>query len=263
MLVTAEQGSGDQIQMARFLARVRQLVGRLTVECNHELYQLLLDSGVATSVVRRGEQRPAWDLKLPIMSLPLALGIRLEDLPACGFPYLQSTPTRLPPPAADLLNRASPGRRVGITWAGTPSNADDHERSCPLELFERVLRVPGVSWFSLQVGLREGDDERLRALGVPDIGQYLGSFADTAAALEHLDLVVAVDTSIVHLAGALGKPVCVALPFDPDWRWLAGRERTDTPWYPSMTLLRQQVLGDWYSVLDAVRRWLTEWSGGR
>jgi len=242
VLIRAEQGNGDQIQMVRFLPRVREASARVTLQCGPSLRNLFRDSGIADAVVERGAPPPRHDVAVPVMSLPLAFNTSLDDLRGYKLPYLRAHSGRLPPLVSEAINRTRPGKRVGLTWAGTPFNANDHNRSCPLAVFEPLIRIPGIDWFSLQVG-RDAETDRLREWGVTDLGPHIReSFAATAATLEQLDLVVAVDTSIAHLAGALRKPTCVALPFDPDWRWL--RAYPDSPWYLEIVhLFRQTSLG--------------------
>jgi hypothetical protein len=151
------------------------------------------------------------------------------------------------------------GKRVGLVWAGNPAHRRDRMRSIALPLLAPLLRVPNVAFVSLQRELRPGDDAFLRenANCIP-LGDALGDFADTAAIMHELDVVVTIDSSVAHLAGAIGRPVWILLPFFPDWRWLLGRD--DSPWYPSARLFRQPAVGDWTSVVDRVRVALHEGS---
>jgi hypothetical protein len=139
--------------------------------------------------------------------------------------------------------------KVGVAWAGRPSHPDDHHRSIPLADLGSLAQVPDIRWFSLQKGLRAAD-AAAGSLPLTDWTRDLADFADTAALIANLDLVITVDTSLAHLAGALGKPVWVLLPYAPDWRWLL--DRADSPWYPTMRLFRQQKIGDWRAPVDAV-----------
>ena len=149
------------------------------------------------------------------------------------------------------------GQRVGIVWSGNSTHADDHNRSIALARMVPIFDVPDIQFVSLQKGLRDADAQTLAADSrLIDLAQHFADFNDTAAAIAALDLVISVDTSVAHLAGALGKPVWVLLPYCPDWRWLL--DRSDSPWYPTAELIRQPCIGDWDSVIEQVRRKLSE-----
>src|SRR5262249_50953627 len=148
------------------------------------------------------------------------------------------------------------GLKVGIAWAGNPHHRNDERRSIPLDRFSALFDIPGVRWFSLQVGARAGDLASLPPGRVNDLSPQLTDFAESAAVVANLDLVITADTAPAHLAGALGKPVWVLLPFNPDWRWFAAH--TDSPWYPSARLFRQGKPGDWESAIAAVQSALRE-----
>ena len=148
---------------------------------------------------------------------------------------------------------AGEGRAVGLVWAGNPQHENDHNRSIPFARCRPLLEVGGIRWFSLQVGHRTADLAGVD--GIADLAPQLDDFGETAAAIEALDLVITVDTSVAHLAGALGKPVWLLLPHVPDWRWLL--DRSDSPWYPTMRLFRQARRGDWDEVIVRVRAALT------
>jgi len=145
--------------------------------------------------------------------------------------------------------------RVGLVWAGSPGHGNDHNRSIDPELFRPLVETPGVAAYSLQVG-RDGDAGRVFGDAVTDLAPHLEDFAETAAAIAHMDLVISVDTAVVHLAGALGTMVWTLLPFNPDWRWMLNRD--DSPWYPSMRLFRQKKRKDWEAVIERVSRALAE-----
>lgn len=168
----------------------------------------------------------------------------METIPV-QIPYFSS-------PAASTRNLDSGGKRkVGIVWAGSPSHKNDQNRSTSLDYFKPLLDVEGFAFYSLQVGDQSQDINYFGLSGaLVDLSGDLDDFAATAAVLEKMDLIISVDTSVVHLAGALGKPVWTLLPFVPDWRWLLGRD--DSPWYPSMRLFRQNSPGDWQGVFDNV-----------
>jgi ADP-heptose:LPS heptosyltransferase len=191
------------------------------------------------------------------MSLPLAFKTDAESIPA-AVPYLA------PPPAAAAKwaqRLPQSGRlRVGLAWSGNPTHRNDRHRSIPLDRLAPLLDVPGVDFVSLQRDLREDDRRILQSLPrIASLGDTLADFADTAAILARLDLLIAVDTAVAHLAGSLAKPVWVMLPFLPDWRWMLARN--DCPWYPTARLYRQPALGDWDSVLAQMRRDLAVLAG--
>jgi ADP-heptose:LPS heptosyltransferase len=188
------------------------------------------------------------------MSLPFAFGTTLDDIPA-EVPYLRADAALRIRWEQRLPQTGAP--RIGIVWSGNPQHRNDRRRSIPLEIF-RALDPGGVQFVALQPQVRDTDRQALADWpGLLDAGPQLADFAQTAALLEALDVIVTVDTSVAHLAGALGKPVWVLLPYAPDWRWLLGRE--DSPWYPSARLYRQQMPGDWGSVLARVRADLKAW----
>jgi hypothetical protein len=185
-----------------------------------------------------------FDLHVPLMSLPHILQTRLNSIPD-EVPYLHA-PDEITPKLDSLLKPHSSVQRIGIVWGGNPSHPNDHNRSCSLSDFRPLADVPGIVLFCLQKGERKSELEHYLNRQVINLSEFLGDFADTAAVLMQLDLVVAVDTAVAHLAGALGKPVWLVLPFAPDWRWLLDRE--DSPWYPTMRIFRQRWPGDWQSV---------------
>lgn len=257
ILVRAEQGLGDTLQFARFLPLVSGLGGRVTFECQPELVRLLARQGLADRVLARGEPLGGFDLQAPLLSLPRLLGTTLRNLPN-RVPYLAAEPG-LAAAWADRLAGIS-GLRVGLVWGGNPANRIDGARSLPLELLAPLGRVGGVTWLSLQKG---PPADQLRTppagLAIRDLAPALRDFADTAALLAHLDLVVTVDTAVAHLAGALGRPVWLLLAAVADWRWL--RDRTTSPWYPSARLFRQPKPADWRALAEQVGEALATWTG--
>ena len=240
MLVHAEQGFGDSIQFARYLPMLAARGARVVLACARPLLRLLGRIEGVAAVVDRARPLPAYDVWVDQMSLPRLFGTRLDSVPAAGG-YLPGG--YLPGGTAPL----SGGRlRVGVVWAGNPGHHNDARRSVPFAALRPLLERPGIDWVSLQVGAREAD----RAGSVVGPAGVLADFSATAAAIEGLDLVIAVDTATAHLAGAMGRAVWVLLPFAPDWRWLCGRP--DSPWYRSMRLFRQGAPGDWAGVIGAV-----------
>jgi len=256
LLVWVEQGLGDTLQFARYLPAVKALGGtRGTVlfQTYAILLGLLLDTPGADRVLSEHDDLPAFDLQVPLLELPALFGGGPEAFPAPSA--LRPPPGHEPPPAlATLLASSSAGgpvRKAGLVWAGSAHHQDDVRRSLDPALLAPLGRVPGVRWFSLQVGAKEPPP----LPGLVDLGAHFRDFSDTAWALAHLDLVVTVDTAVAHLAGSMGLPVHLLLPFFPDWRWqLEGRT---TPWYPTVILHRQPAPGTWAPVLAQLAGELT------
>ena len=244
LLLHAEQGFGDGIQSACYAKLARERCSHVILECRTELKTLFEYSGVADAVMAFGEKVPPADFYTSVISLPGLLGITLENIPGQA-PYLQAPPARHLPPAR-------PGNfKVGLVWAGSPTHNDDAARSLPLAMLAPVLAVPGVTFFSLQMPVPKRDNLEIQL--VPNLVE-LGGFKDylaTASVVAAMDLVISVDTSVAHLAGALGKPVWTLVQFAPDWRWFQ-QFGEKTPWYPTMRLFRQSKRGDWPSVIAAV-----------
>lgn len=262
LLVHAEQGLGSAIQFARYVPRLPG--GRVILECHrplHRLFSRSLEGEGGVQVVVKGEPLPPAQCQAPLMSLPHLTGTTLSTIPA-DVPYLRADPA----PAAVWQKRiaalagALPGPRVGLVWAGNPRHENDHNRSLPAPVLATVLAplLSVATCFSLQVPGRPADLALLP--DVIDLAPELADFADTAAVIEALDLVISVDTAVAHLAGALARPVWLLLPFVPEWRWLLDRE--DCPWYPTMRLFRQPAAGDWRSVFERVTAALAGWTGG-
>jgi hypothetical protein len=229
------------------------------LEVQPSLVTLMRSLDGVAAVLARGDALPEFDLHCPLLSLPLACGTRLETIPASPA-YLRAEPQRVAAWRArlDARPQAEPGPRIGLICSGNPQYNKDRQRSVPLARFE-ALFAPGRDFVSLQKEFREEDREvlRRRADRMRSFADEIGDFADTAALIDCMDLVIAVDTAGAHLAAALGKPLWLLLPFAADWRWLRGR--TDSPWYPTARLFRQPRRGDWDSVLAAVGAALDEW----
>ncbi|MEX2113686.1 MAG: tetratricopeptide repeat protein, partial [Pirellulales bacterium] len=244
LLVHAEQGLGDTMQFVRYLPLVRQRGGRVILLVDAVLVQLLQQSG-CQDVYPHPRDLPDFDVQAPLMSLPGIFGTTLENIPA-EVPYLSADPGLVAVWNKRLSGIA--GYRVGICWQGNPSLDTDHIRSFPLAVMEPLARVPGVRLVSLQ---RMAGLNQLAGLAgkfdVVDLGPQFeneaGGFLNAAAVIANLDLVITADTAIAHLAGALGAPVWLALARQTDWRWL--RDRSDTPWYPTMRLFRRSATEDW------------------
>ena len=249
ILLTAEQGLGDTIQFARYVPLIAQSGARVVLEVPPELKTLLAGLAGVASCHARGDPLPAYDVHSPLGSLPLALKTEPATIPA-DIPYLHADEAHLAKWRPRL--EGLPGKRVALAWAGNVSHANDRNRSVDLALLEPLLALEGISFLSIQRELRGDDAERLaRHANVSHLGGDLSDMADTAALLTLADLTISVDTSVVHLAGSLGRPVWVMLPFAPDWRWtLTGAA---SPWYPQARLFRQPTLGDWPSVIATLR----------
>jgi Flp pilus assembly protein TadD len=250
ILVHDEQGFGDTLQFVRYLPMVRQRCGRVILETRRELLDLLRGFPGADERVERpaGHHPPvAADACVPLLSLPGIFGTTLETIPA-PVPYLHADPEKTNLWARRLQG---PELKIGMVWAGRLEHSNDRNRSCPLELFLPLMGLPGLRWFGLQKGpaAAQSEIEPISRMLV-NWGTGLKDFSDTAAAIAQLDLVLSVDTAVVHLAGAMGKPVWVLLSFVSDWRWMTRRE--DSPWYPTMRLFRQATPGDWPGVFRRV-----------
>jgi tetratricopeptide (TPR) repeat protein len=243
LLIHAEQGLGDTIQFVRFATLARaQGVGRILLACQEPLVELLRGVAGIDELVPLGGPLPAFDAQIPLMSLGAALKVTGAAIPPA--PYLTADPARV----RAWAGRLGPGFKVGLVWQGHRLHRNDRNRSLPVAALQPLLALDGVRWFSLQ---KEPVAADLAALpGITDLADGLTSFAETAAAVMALDLVIAVDTAVAHLAGALGKPVWLALPHAPDWRWLMGR--ADSPWYGSARLYRQVARGAWAGPVAAM-----------
>src|SRR5579871_1439041 len=248
LLLHAEQGFGDTIQFIRYVSLLAGRGAQVICEVQPELVALLsqfADQFAGVTIVARGEALPHFDLHCPLLSLPLAFGTELAAVPA-QVPYLNVPAARVAH-WRDRLSQGSP--RAGFVWSGSAAHKNDANRSIPLARLERLFAGLPFACFSLQREMRDSDREVLQRLpDLIDLGPGLSDFADAAAVISQMDVIVSVDTAVAHLAGSLGKPVVILLPHAADFRWLRGRE--DTPWYPTARLLRQPSSGDWDSVLD-------------
>jgi tetratricopeptide (TPR) repeat protein len=242
ILLHAEQGFGDTIQFIRYAPLLAGRGAKVTCEVQPEL-RALLSQFPAIDVIAEGEPLPGFDLHCPLLSLPLAFATTAETIPA-PVPYLSAPADRL----AYWRDRLPHGPRAGFVWSGSSSHKNDANRSIPLAMLAALFERPPLSCISLQTELRDDDSEALRGLPkLVHLGGELRDFADTAAVISLLDVVVSVDTAVAHLAGALGKPVVIMLPHAADFRWM--RDRDDTPWYPTAKLIRQPAFGDWGSAI--------------
>jgi tetratricopeptide (TPR) repeat protein len=254
ILVVPDEGLGDVIQFSRYVPMLAARGARVILGVQDELFPLLSGlAGVSHCVKRSVGTVPAYDFHCPITSLPLLFGTTLDTIPA--------ERSYLPPPPPDRVAAwearlgARDRLRVGLCWSGNPQHNNDRNRSLPFRTLARLLDVD-ATFVSLQKGVRPEDMTTLRERSeVVDLTAYLTDFVETAALMSCLDLVITVDTSVAHLAGALGRPTWVLLPYAPDYRWLLDRE--DSPWYPSMRLFRQDTRRDYAGVIERVRSELT------
>ena len=254
ILVYAEQGLGDAIQFVRYAPRIAERGGRVVVECLPPLQRLFQAVGGIETLITTEDPLPEFDVYSPLLSLPRLFGTDLSSVPT-DVPYVGAS-RHIQAKWRQRLASYS-GLRIGLAWAGSPSNVHDAKRSITLDALSPLGGIPGVRYFSLQKR-PSGVAPLTPPAGIPlvDLDPWLTDFAETAAAMESLDLIISVDTAVAHLAGALGRPVWIMLPFVPDWRWLV--ERQDSPWYPTARLFRQPSRGDWRSVIGAVRKALGE-----
>ena len=251
ILLHSEQGFGDAIQFARYAPLLAAQGARVIVGAHAPLRPVLATIDSVSAVIVNGDEMPAVDFHCPLMSLPALLGTNLETIPS-DVPYVRSDATL----AAQWAQRLGPAKRmrVGLAWAGSPTHEEDARRSIPLSLLEPLLAVPG-EFHCLTRDIRDGDSERMQRWGVGFHGHELPSFSETAALIQSMDLVISVDTSIAHLAGALAKPLWLLISDPPEWRWMIGR--SDSPWYPTARLFRQRDRGNWAEVIARVRLELT------
>jgi tetratricopeptide (TPR) repeat protein len=253
VLLQAEQGIGDTIQFLRYIPLVAQRCDRVVLHLPASLARLHGEAlSAAAEVSTFAEPLPAFDCHAPLLSLPGLFATTLDSIPVL-VPYL-----RAPPESIENWRRELAGDDricVGIVWAGNPDHENDHNRSIPFAQLLPLFADRRVHFYSLQIGERAADLRTAVEGTVTDLSGRLGDFAETAGAIEAMDLVISVDTAVAHLAGALGKPVWLLLPHVPDWRWLL--DRIDSPWYPTMRLFRQPRRGDWREVIARIERELS------
>jgi tetratricopeptide (TPR) repeat protein len=247
ILLQAEQGLGDTLQFIRYAPLLVAQGARVAASVPAALKPLIARMENVTALTD-GDETAVPDLHCPMMSLPLAFGTELATIPT-NVPYLRATPDHVANWGPQLPAAANP--RVGLVWAGGAGFAGDARRSLPFAKLAGLMATSGITWIGLQRDVPAGDHAAVvEARDFFNIGPQLRDFADTAAVVWMLDLVIGVDTAVVHLAGAMAKPVWVMLPASPDFRWLL--DRTDSPWYPTARLFRQPAPGDWTSVVTRV-----------
>ncbi|MGB3535931.1 MAG: TIGR03032 family protein [Microcoleaceae cyanobacterium] len=251
LLIHTEQGAGDAIQFIRYIPLAAKQCQQIILICTKYLKPLFETVEGIDEIILAGDiSLSAFDVYCPLMSLPYIFKTTLETIPA-DIPYLQAGSK------PKLIKSQTKKLNVGIVWAGSPTHTNDKNRSCNLVDFLSILQLPNIAFYSLQ---KSGKSQELKLLPnqitVQNLESQLNNYADTAAIVNQLDLIIGVDTSVIHLAGALGKPVWTLLCYNPDWRWLL--EREDTPWYPTMRLFRASQPGDWLGVMTQVQQALCE-----
>ncbi len=245
VLVYAEQGLGDALQFIRYIPILKEKGCYIIFECAKEMHGLLQGFDSIDEIIERNlidKPNIEYDYEVPLLSLPLYFNTTIENIPA-KVPYLYVNKD-LKNKWAEFINEQ--GKiKIGIVWAGSPIHTNDRHRSVRLKQFLSLLSIEGTHFYSLQKGFQVIQAKDYELL-LTNLDKNIGSFADTSAIIENLDLVITIDTSVAHLAGALGKKTWLLLPYFPDWRWLLDGERS--LWYPSMKLYRQPQIGEWDSV---------------
>lgn len=244
LLVHEDQGMGDALQCARYIPKLRGCAKRITIVVTKALHRLFAAAFADCEVLTLDDPAPAADARIRMLSLPAFFDADEKNTPA-SVPYLKTNKEWRHKWKAGLVDIPKP--HIGLVWGGNPDHLNDRLRSIPFSSLQPLLWAGRGHIVSLQKGPQKNGID-LTAAGIFDADPFLGDFADTAGLLAELDLLISVDTSVVHLAGALGKPVWLMLPFDPDWRWLLGRE--DSPWYPTMRLFRQKEPRNWPEAVE-------------
>ncbi len=252
ILLIADQGFGDAMQFVRYVPMVREYCEEVLLACSQELIGIFGRVEGVGRRFQRWQDVPGFSAWCLLSTLPFVFGTEMDTIPS-NIPYLSPEAERVAFWRQRLAERlAAGGLRVGVVWAGRPTHPNDRRRSITLDRILPLAEIPGVRVVSLQLPVPEAAKAQLAAHPeIPDLGAELSDFAETAAVIRNLDLVVTIDSAVAHLAGSLGAPVWVMMPRPADWRWM--NDRTDTPWYPSMRLFRQPAPGDW----DGVFRELT------
>jgi Tetratricopeptide repeat/Glycosyltransferase family 9 (heptosyltransferase) len=256
LLLVADQGYGDVIQFARYIPWVYERCSDVVIAADRILHPLIRQLSSATQLVDRWDRCPSFAAYCPLSGLPRLHGTTLEKIPG-DIPYLRAEPERTVHWRTRMQSLIQPNvRRIGIVWAGRPTHNNDPNRSATLASFGPLAELEGTALISLQKGAGQVDiGGYFGRAPLLNLGGEIADFGDSMAIIDELDLIVTVDTAVAHLAGAMGKPVWIVLPYAPDWRWLLGR--TDSPWYPSVRLFRQSRAGDWSGVMQQVAEALT------
>jgi hypothetical protein len=253
ILVCQEQGLGDVIQFSRFLYPLHAMGVKIILQVNNNLAPLFANSAIIDKIIDINETPEKFDYWTPIMSLARILGVTLENLPK-QLSYLAARKDLVAEWSQRLGKKTR--LRVGFCWSGRPDSWINRHKSMPFEVMCDLIRCnPGYEWINLQVECTEAQSVELEQLGVARYPGTIRSFADTAALIHHMDVVISVDTAVAHLSGALGRPTWIPLNwYGTDWRWLLNRD--DNPWYPGARLFRQPAPGDWQSVVTKIDKFL-------
>lgn len=248
LLVHAEQGAGDAIQFLRFIPHVKTLGPEIVFECHKDMYALCYEQTGIDIVISKGTKLPACDYHIPLLSLAQIFNINFDNIPN-NVPYIYVPENKIEQWQGLLANASKV--KIGLVWAGNPEHPNDYNRSCDLQQWLPFLEQEEIDFFSLQKKFKLEQLQQLpENIHVTNLEDKIFDYVDTAACITQLDLVITVDTSVAHLAGALGKPVWVLIPYVPDWRWMLNTEKS--PWYPTMRLFRQQKIGDWEPVIAKI-----------
>lgn len=246
LMLIGDQGYGDTIQFCRYIPEVAKTCPNIIIACSIEMKPIVTQLPGIKHYYDRWQDMPHFDAYCPMSGLPRLFGAKLGNIPASAS-YIKADPDRVAYWKKRLNRLLPPGyRRIGLAWAGRPTHGNDFNRSMNLERCRPLLELENTAFVSLQMG--EAKAQIGRYFGIAPLINLAENFVDTMAIMECLDRLVAVDTGLAHLAGALGRPVSILLSYAPDWRWLL--ERSDTPWYPATTLHRQDSPGDWNSALQ-------------
>jgi hypothetical protein len=260
ILIYSEQGLGDTIQFCRYLKKVADLGGKVIFETQDSLIKTLSNIEGVSQVIPSGTTPPAFDFYCPLLSLPLALNTTVENIPN-KVPYIRPDLTKVAYWQEKLGDKKN--LRVGLVWSGgfrpdQPEVWDVNERrNIPLSILKKI-GLPGIDFYSLQKGtdaenqLANIKESSANDFDIVDFTKELNDYSDTAAFIDNLDLVISVDTSVAHMAGALGKPVWILNRYDTDWRWFV--DRSDSPWYPTAKIFNQPSYGDWDSVVKNIKQ---------
>jgi tetratricopeptide (TPR) repeat protein len=256
LLVHWEQGLGDSIQFVRFLPLIKKLGAHIIYEERKALIDIFKNiDGIDELVTHRPGIKPEvdFDMYAPLMDLPAILGVTTDSIPA-KVPYIRPDKQK-----SEIWKQRlkTTDLKVGIVWAGKPKHGNDHNRSCSLADFAPLAAIEGVKTYSLQKGDAARQIQQYKAqIKVENLGEQLDNFTDTAAAIDNLDLIISVDTSVLHLAGAMGKKTFALIPYHPDWRWMLSTDKS--PWYPTMKIFRQREWGKWNDVFETIQKHITK-----
>jgi len=251
LFLYSEQGVGDIIVFIRYVKVLSTETTQIIVECPKSLHRLFSTIPEINVLVTKESKLPPFDYYAPLLSLPGILNTSLKTIPA-NIPYLFADDHFISP-----IVTQPKVFKIGIVWAGNPAQKDDKKRSIDFSCFSAITHIPNTKFYSLQFGERRGDLSQYNfSNNIIDLSQSINDYADTAAIIKQLDLIITVCTSIAHLAGAMGKPVWVLLSSSAYWLWLL--ERDDSPWYPTMRLFRQKERGNWVTVFNEVRQALEQ-----